>query len=404
MSKSWFYLGIISSLAILTSSCGGDDKKAVTPAPAPAPAPAAATSPAPAAPTSTAAAPTPATSTPATPATTPGAASIKPVSPDITAGLIPSTEPENWSRTVSKGRPDPFAVLALQPVEIAIENTTAQQAPVKASSTVANKSQSINPTPTQPTTKTSPSINPVTTQPTTKIATNSPAIKSGVNKPLPKIKISAKLTRTTIVGARQKIKDGTLTSKATPAAGSMTSGKGSIAESKPSTSITPKSGVNKALPKITGIASAKSTPVTAIPKSESTKKIKIVKVTKIASSQKSTVTEAPRKTQIATKPEVVVAKPLQAMAIEISGMIDVAGKTQVIIKLPTESFSRYVEVGERILNGKVLVKRVEGQNSLSPTVVLEEVGVEVSRKIGDKSTPATPATPSTPVTPARTEP
>jgi hypothetical protein len=116
------------------------------------------------------------------------------------------------------------------------------------------------------------------------------------------------------------------------------------------------------------------------------------------------VTEAPRKTQIATKPEVVVAKPLQAMAIEISGMIDVAGKTQVIIKLPTESFSRYVEVGERILNGKVLVKRVEGQNSLSPTVVLEEVGVEVSRKIGDKSTPATPATPSTPVTPARTEP
>jgi hypothetical protein len=401
MSKSWFYLGIISSLAILTSSCGGDDKKATTPAPAAAPA--AATSPAPApgapaTPSSTATAPIP-----GTPATTPGAASIKPVSPDVSAGLIPSTEPENWSRTVSKGRPDPFAVLALQPVEIAIENTTAQQAPVKASPSVANKSQSINPISSQPTTKKSPSINPIATQASTKIATNSPAIKSGVDKPLPKIKISAKLPKAAIVSARQKIKNGSLTSKATPTAESVTSGKGSIPEYKPSTSIIPKSGVNKALPKMTGIATAKSTPVTAIPNSGSTKKIKIVKVTKIASSKKSTVTEVPRKTQIATKPEVVVAKPLQAMAIEISGMIDVAGKTQVIIKLPTESFSRYVEVGERILNGKVLVKRVEGQNSLSPTVVLEEVGVEVARRIGDKSTPATPSapvTPAIPVTPA----
>jgi hypothetical protein len=394
MSKSWFYLGIISSLAILTSSCGGDDKKATTPPPAPAPP--AATSPAPApgaptTPTSTAAAPTP-----ATPATTPSAASIKPVSPDVSAGLIPSTEAENWSRTVAKGRPDPFAVLALQPVEIAIENSTAQQAPVKASSSVANKSQSINPIPSQPTTNKSPSINPTATQPSTKIATNSPAIKSGVNKPLPKIKISAKLSKTAIIGARQKINNGTLTSKATPAEGSVTSEKGYIPDYKPSTSTTAKSGVNRALPKITGIASAKSNPVTATPNSGSNKKIKIVKVTKIASSKKSSVTEVPAKAKIATKPEVVVAKPLQAMAIEISGMIDVAGKTQVIIKLPTESFSRYVEVGERILNGKVLVKRVEGQNSLSPTVVLEEVGVEVSRRIGDKSTPATSATPATP--------
>ncbi len=356
MSKSWFYLSIISSLAILTSSCGGDgDKKA------PAPAPTAATSPTPApgAPASTAAVPTPATSpTPATPATTPGAAAIKPISPDVAAGLIPPTDAENWSKTVAKGRPDPFAVLALQPVEVAIENTTAQQAPVTASGSIAKKS---------------PSTNPTATQPSTKIATNSPGIKSGVDKPLPKIKISAKLPTTAIVSAKQKIKNGTLTSNATPAQGSVTSEKGSIPDSK-----------------ITAIPTAKSIPVTAIRTSGSNKKIKLAKVTKIASSKKSSVTEVPSKTKIATKPAVVVAKPLQAMAIEISGMIDVAGKTQVIIKLPTESFSRYVEVGERILNGKVLVKRVEGQNSLSPTVVLEEVGVEVARKIGDKSTPVTP--------------
>jgi hypothetical protein len=397
MSKSWFYLSIISSLAILTSSCGGDDKKA------PAPAPTAATSPAPApgvpaTPASTAAVPTPATGTnPATPATTPGAASIKPISPDVAAGLIPPTDAENWSRTVAKGRPDPFAVLALQPVEVAIENATPQQASTTASSSTGKKSQSINPT---------------ATQPSTKIATNSPGIKSGVDKPLPQIKVPT----TAIISAKQKIKNGTLASKAAPAEGSVTSGKGYIPDYKPSTSTISRSKINRALPKISGIKTAKSAPkaestkvpgivtATVTPKAESTKKIKLGKVAKIASSKKSSVAEMPSKTKIATKPEVIVAKPLQAMAIEISGMIDVAGKTQVIIKLPTESFSRYVEVGERILNGKVLVKRVEGQNSLSPTVVLEEVGVEVSRKIGDKSTPASPATTSTPATPATPEP
>ncbi len=366
MSKSWFYLGIISSLAILTSSCGGDgDKKPDAPAPAPAAATSPAPAAAPAAPTSTAAVPTP-TDPPATAATTPGAAAIKPVSPDVAAGLIPPTDAENWSRTVSKGRPDPFAVLALQPVEIAIENTTSQQAPT-ASSSITKKSGLINPIPTEP---------------TNKIATKSPAIKSGVDKPLPKIKISTKLPKIKI-SANSKIATGGLTSKATPVPGSIPDYKSPI-------SAIPKSGVNKALPKITGVATAKSTSVIAMPTSGSTKKIKIAKVTKTTVAKQPSVTEVPSKTKIATKPEVVVAKPLQAMAIEISGMIDVAGKTQVIIKLPTESFSRYVEVGERILNGKVLVKRVEGQNSLSPTVVLEEVGVEVARKIGDKSTPVTP--------------
>jgi hypothetical protein len=382
MSKSWFYLGIISSLAILTSSCGGDgDKK--PPTPAPAPAPAAATSPAPAAAPTNTAAVTPSTTTPNpdTSATTPGAASIKPVSPDVAAGLIPPTDAETWSRTVAKGRPDPFAMLALQPVEIAIANTNPQSAPVTSSTTV----------------KKSGLINSIDSQPNTKVATNypaiksnSPAIKSGVDKPLPKIKISANLPKMPNVSANQKITNGTLTSKATPASGSVSTGKGSIRDYKLPMSAVPKSGVNRALPKITVVEMAKSTPVIAIPNSGSTKKIKVAKLTKIASSKKSTVTEVPSKTQIATKPEIVVAKPLQAMAIEISGMIDVAGKTQVIIKLPTESFSRYIEVGERILNGKVLVKRVEGQNSLSPTVVLEEVGIEVSRKIGDKSTPLTP--------------
>jgi hypothetical protein len=76
----------------------------------------------------------------------------------------------------------------------------------------------------------------------------------------------------------------------------------------------------------------------------------------------------------------------------ISGVIEIDGITQVILKLPNETFSRYVEVGDRIANGKVLVKRVEKAQSLSPIIVLEEGGIEISRPIGEGIEPK-PTTP-----------
>lgn len=69
-----------------------------------------------------------------------------------------------------------------------------------------------------------------------------------------------------------------------------------------------------------------------------------------------------------------------AETIEISGIVEIAGKTNVIIKSPDEATSRYVTVGERLGNGKVLVKRVN--MGLEPTVVLEQGGREIVRSIG----------------------
>jgi hypothetical protein len=79
-----------------------------------------------------------------------------------------------------------------------------------------------------------------------------------------------------------------------------------------------------------------------------------------------------------------IPQPELARAIFVSGVSQVNGQTQVILKLPNESFSRYVSVGERVMNGQVLVKRVQEFSGLAPVVILEEVGIEVSRKIGDK--------------------
>lgn len=69
--------------------------------------------------------------------------------------------------------------------------------------------------------------------------------------------------------------------------------------------------------------------------------------------------------------------------IEISGVVEVGGKTSIIVKAPDEHTSRYVHVGDYLGNGKVLVKRVE--MGVEPVVVLEEDGAEVTRYVGSGS-------------------
>jgi hypothetical protein len=333
MNKSWFYPIAIGSLTILTTSCGDSGKPT---APTPTASPPAATSPA-TTPTATipatAPAPTVVPTVAASAPTVPG----KPASVSVAAGLIAPTDGDNWAKTVSKGRSDPFATLALQPIEVAekypLDGTGRPQ---RTSSTIATN--------------------------------NSPAIKSGVNQPLPRIN-NAPIANN---GLKQK-----------PGSKSAI-GYGPI-------SAIPKSGVNKALPKITVgnqvIKPSKSPTGTEIANNNVLRPVNVGAPNSKASGP----------TKIATRIPKAVEKPLQAMALEISGVIEISGKTQVIVKLPNESFSRYIEVGTRVANGKVLVKRVEGQQSLSPTIVLEEVGVEVARKIGDKPVASTPEAAPKPV-------
>jgi hypothetical protein len=331
MNKSWFYLGAMSSLAVLITSCGGDgDKKPATPSPSPS----AVASPAPAAPTA-AASPAPTASPSPTVATIPPLVpgkdpAVKNVSVDVAAGLIPSTEGEMWARTVAKGRPDPFAVLALQPIEAALPKDLMGQPAQKTAST-GQKSNS------SPTTKT-PS------QPS-KIARNSPAIKSGVNKPLPDIKVPDAIASKPDV----------------------TSDPDTIAPIKPA-----KDRVPAPKPKV----AVGNKPATKTPPHKPNVATKPAPPTVVIKPLPEPIKVAP--VSIPAKPEAKL-----AATVGISGIMEVDGKTQVIVKLPNESFSRYVEVGDRIYDGKVRIKRVEGGQSLSPMVVLEESGVEVSRRVGD---------------------
>ena len=77
--------------------------------------------------------------------------------------------------------------------------------------------------------------------------------------------------------------------------------------------------------------------------------------------------------------EIAVAK--SAKNVFISGLIEFGDRIKLIVQEPQESSARYVEIGQYLSNGRVLVKRIE-PGFPSPTVILEQDGVEVPKVIG----------------------
>lgn len=65
----------------------------------------------------------------------------------------------------------------------------------------------------------------------------------------------------------------------------------------------------------------------------------------------------------------------------ITGFVELGDRVKIILQAPEETSSRYVEVGQYVSNGKVLVKRIE-PSFPTPVVVLEESGIEVTKVIG----------------------
>ncbi|MBW4666891.1 MAG: hypothetical protein KME60_05465 [Cyanomargarita calcarea GSE-NOS-MK-12-04C] len=94
-------------------------------------------------------------------------------------------------------------------------------------------------------------------------------------------------------------------------------------------------------------------------------------------------------------------QPEIALAVFVSGVVQVGKEPQAIIKVPNEPTSRYVQAGDRLSNG-VLVKRIEMNEGSSPLVILEQYGIEVARMVGDNPTPATTASTTAPPNPVPT--
>jgi len=71
-----------------------------------------------------------------------------------------------------------------------------------------------------------------------------------------------------------------------------------------------------------------------------------------------------------------------AKSVVVTGIVTLGDSIQVILKAPKENFSRYVELGQYISDGAVLVKRIEKGDNRSVFVILEQSGVEVRKSVG----------------------
>ena len=72
-----------------------------------------------------------------------------------------------------------------------------------------------------------------------------------------------------------------------------------------------------------------------------------------------------------------------AQKVIISGLYESNGSTKLIVQAPEESTSRYVEVGQYLSNGQILVKSIDRNHFPTPLVILEQSGVEVAKTIGE---------------------
>jgi hypothetical protein len=71
-----------------------------------------------------------------------------------------------------------------------------------------------------------------------------------------------------------------------------------------------------------------------------------------------------------------------AEAIEVTGVVQTAGRLVAIIKAPDDQTARYVQVGESMSGGRVVLKQIVMGRQGEPRVILQENGVQVTKSIG----------------------
>lgn len=115
---------------------------------------------------------------------------------------------------------------------------------------------------------------------------------------------------------------------------------------------------------------------------------KIIPVGAIDRSEPIEVPETPGAQPAATNPGATEPlpepppQPSKAQAVTITGVVRVGNTVRAIVQSPDEPTSRHVGVGQFIAGGDVLVKQIDIDGA-TPTVVLEEVGMEVFKPVGE---------------------
>ncbi|HEY9630739.1 MAG TPA: hypothetical protein V6C84_25870 [Coleofasciculaceae cyanobacterium] len=80
-------------------------------------------------------------------------------------------------------------------------------------------------------------------------------------------------------------------------------------------------------------------------------------------------------------------QPDLARAVQVTGVVQVGETLYAIVNAPNEPTSRYVQVGQRLSNGQILVRRIDATGA-EPKVVFEQFGIEVVRAVGEGGAPS----------------
>lgn len=83
---------------------------------------------------------------------------------------------------------------------------------------------------------------------------------------------------------------------------------------------------------------------------------------------------------VVKKPVVPPPDPTEAKSINVTGVMEMDNTQYAIVNIPGEPTARYVKVGQRLVNNRVLVKRIDMLGT--PTVVFQQFNVEVPRPVG----------------------
>ncbi len=98
-----------------------------------------------------------------------------------------------------------------------------------------------------------------------------------------------------------------------------------------------------------------------------------------ASTPKSTATASPGK---AVLPPLPAPEPTLAQEVQVQGIVVMAGNPQAIIQAPEENTARTISAGDRVANGRVLLKGFDMSNPSAPKAIFEEAGMEVAIGVG----------------------
>jgi hypothetical protein len=77
-------------------------------------------------------------------------------------------------------------------------------------------------------------------------------------------------------------------------------------------------------------------------------------------------------------------EPDIAKDVIVTGVVELNGIPYAIVQAPQEPFSRYVQSGQYLANGQVLVKRINPYVG-NPSVILEQYGIQVIKQVGEKA-------------------